>query len=84
MSLYADELVIGGNQGVVKMGQAKNRKAEIEALKARKAQAKVNSIMQQAARMNGIPGMDVPKDVLEALGDILLTYKDARIVVTIR
>jgi hypothetical protein len=34
MSLYADELVIGGNQGVVKMGQAKNRKAAISALKA--------------------------------------------------
>jgi hypothetical protein len=78
-------LVIGGNQGVVKMGQAKNRKAEIEALK---AQAKVNSIIQQAVRVR-MPGMDVrhidvPKDVLEALGDILLTTKDAHIVVTIR
>jgi hypothetical protein len=54
------------------MGQAKNRKAEIEALK---AQAAINNIAQRAARNNGMPGVEMPKDVLEALGDITLTTK---------
>jgi hypothetical protein len=40
-----------------------------------KAQAAINNITQQVARMNGIPGVDMPKDVLEALGDITLTTK---------
>jgi hypothetical protein len=59
--------------GVSQMGQAKVRKDEIAKLKAK---ADTNRIAQQAAKMNGWPGIDMPDDVLESLGDILLTTKD--------
>jgi hypothetical protein len=54
------------------MGQAKVRKEEIAKLKAK---AETNRLAQQAAKMNGMPGIDMPDDVLEAFADIDLTTK---------
>ena len=54
------------------MGQAKVRKDEIAKLKAK---ADTNRIAQQAAKMNGWPGIDMPDDVLEAFADIELATK---------